>query len=59
MVADEQGIFILIDGKAVAKRGDANSPQAKIWISIEPGWRVLDAPDGDSIVVEFNGVRVH
>jgi hypothetical protein len=59
MVADEQGIFIVIDGKAVAKRGDANSPQATTWVSIEPGWCVLDGLDGESIVVEFNGVRVH
>jgi hypothetical protein len=59
MVADEKGIFIVIDGKPVAKRGDANSPQATTWVSIEPGWRVLDGPDGEWIVVEFNGVRVH
>jgi hypothetical protein len=59
MVADEDGIFIVIDGKPVAKRGDANSPQATTWVSIEPGWRVLDGPDGESIVAEFNGVRVH
>ena len=33
--------------------------QAKTWVSLEPGFKVLDDPTGDSIVVEQDGVRVH
>jgi hypothetical protein len=32
------------------------SCQARTWVSLEPGWRVLD--EGGALVVEHNGVRV-
>ena len=39
-------IFVLIDGVKIAKRGHPGTPQAKTWVSLEPGWRVFDGPKG-------------
>ena len=36
IVGDGDDIFIVVDGVKIAKR------QAKTWVSLEPGWRVLD-----------------
>ena len=29
------------------------APQAKPWVSLEPGWRVLAGPNGNGIAVEY------
>jgi hypothetical protein len=52
-------MFIIFDGVKIAKRGYPDTPQARTWVSLEPGWRVLDGPNLDSIAVEYQGVRVH
>lgn len=39
-------------------RRGGTSP-AEPWTSLEPGWRVLDGPNMDSIEIEYHGVRVH
>ena len=57
-VGSSEGVFIIFDGVRIARRGYPGTPQAKIWVSLEPGWRVLDAHRGQSIVIERNGVRV-
>ena len=51
--------FVIADGVTIAKRGRPGTPQAGTWISLEPGWRVLDESDLSAIIVEHNGVRVH
>jgi hypothetical protein len=33
-------MFVLVNGVKVARRGHKGTPQAKTWISLEPGWRV-------------------
>jgi hypothetical protein len=58
MVSDGRDIFIVLDDVKIAKRRRAGTPQAKTWISLEPGWSVLDGPDGESIEVSYQGVRV-
>jgi len=47
-------IFIIFNGVRIAKRGYPDTPQAKTWVSLEPGWRVLDGPNGDSIAIEHD-----
>jgi hypothetical protein len=32
----------VIDGIKIARRGYPGTPQAGTWVSLEPGWRVLD-----------------
>jgi hypothetical protein len=58
IVFDGEDCFIIRDGVKIAKRGHPGTPQAGTWISLEPGWRVLDGPDPDSIVIEYEGVLV-
>ena len=55
---DGESIFIVFNGERIAKRGRFDSPQAKTWVSLEPGWTVLDEPDG-IIAIVHEGVRVH
>jgi hypothetical protein len=52
-------IFIVYDDRRVAKRGKPGTPQAKTWVSLEPGIVVLDNADLTAITVEVNGVRAH
>jgi hypothetical protein len=54
----EMDVFMFADGVKIAKRGRPESLQAKTWISLEPGWRVLDRPDYSGFVIECNGVRI-
>lgn len=51
-------IFIVFNGVRIAKRGHPDTAQARTWVSLEPGWRVLDGPNR-SIAIERDGVRVH
>ena len=63
IVAEKSGsangcdLFIIFDGQKIAKRGYPDTPQAKTWVSLEPGFAVYD--DGsDGIVIEHNGIVV-
>jgi hypothetical protein len=56
--AEGDHIYVVIDGVKIAKRGRPGTPQAKTWVSLEPGWRVLDGPD-QTLVVEHDGQRIH
>ena len=58
IISDGVDIFIVADGVKVAKRGGPDTPQAKTWVSLEPGWTAMDKPP-DTIVIEHNDVRVH
>jgi hypothetical protein len=49
MEGDGRDLFIVVDGVKVAKRGRAGTPQAETWVSIEPGWSVLDVEGGDRV----------
>ena len=52
-------VFVVADGVKIAKRGHPGTPQAKTWVSLEPGWHVRDCDGGREIEVERHGVRVH
>jgi hypothetical protein len=49
IVSDPPNLFVCINGKRIAQRGQPGSPQAKTWVAIEPGWTVLDEP-GELVV---------
>jgi hypothetical protein len=51
MVGDGTDLFIVAAGVKITKRGRPNTPYAKTWVSLEPGWRVFD--DRHSMVVEY------
>jgi hypothetical protein len=46
-------LFFVHDGVRVAYRGQPNTPQAKTWVSLEPGFNVYGGPNDDEIVVEY------
>jgi hypothetical protein len=52
MVSDGNDIFVIANGVRIAKRGRPGTAQAKTWISLEPGWTVLDDPN-HQIAVEY------
>jgi len=52
-------IFVVADGIKIAKLGHPGTPQANIWVSLEPGWTVRACDDGDSIEVEYKRQRMH
>ena len=53
-----KNLYVRFDGVRIAKRGYPDTPQAKTWVPLEPGWRVLDGPNGHSIAIDHDGVRV-
>lgn len=58
IICTDEDIFVEVDGVAIAKRGHKGTPQAKTWVSLEPGWAVRDISRNE-IEIERNGVRVH
>ena len=46
MIYDGRDMYLAADGVKIAKRS-----KGKTWISLEPGWRILDKPD--SITIEY------
>jgi hypothetical protein len=57
-------IYLIFDGRRIAKRGKPGTLHAMTWISLEPGVVVRDVPmpeseSGWGMVVEINNVRVH
>jgi hypothetical protein len=61
IAGDGHDMFVIADGVKIAKRGHPGTPYAKTWVSLEPGWTVLDGSDGGQNYIEitYNGLRVH
>jgi hypothetical protein len=57
--SDGIDLFVVRDGKRIAKRGYPRTPQAGTWISLEPDWSVFDGSEEGVIIFEHNGARVH
>jgi hypothetical protein len=54
--SDGGDLFIVADGVRIAKRGRPGTPQARTWVSLEPGWSVAGGT-GDYIDVIYEGQR--
>ena len=52
VMSDGENIFVVADGIRIAKRGGPGTPQAKTWVSLEPGWKVFD--DDGMLVVDMS-----
>jgi hypothetical protein len=51
---DGKDFYIEFKGKRIARRGEPGTPQAKTWISLEPGWHVFDdGPDLYGLTIEY------
>jgi hypothetical protein len=57
--ATDDDIFVLLDGVRIAKRGYPNTPEARTWVSLGPGYTVRDNADLTQLIIELEGVRVH
>jgi hypothetical protein len=54
----EEDMYVVFDGVRIAKRGKPNTPQAKAWISLQPGFAVYNTADLSEIIIELNGTRL-
>ena len=55
---DAHDMFVVFDGKRIAKRGRPGTPQAGTWVSLEPGYRVY-MENSKTLCVEYDNVSVH
>jgi hypothetical protein len=53
--SDGTDVFVIYDGKRIAKRGHPDTPQTGTWVSIEPGYTVWDKGYPQELVVEYEG----
>jgi hypothetical protein len=51
---DGSDVFVTFNGVRIAKRGKPETPQARTWVSIEPGYTVLDGGPS-KLVVKYDG----
>jgi hypothetical protein len=58
MEIDGRDLFIVFDGVRIAKRGQPGTSHARQWVSLKPGYVVLDNADKTAISVKFNGARL-
>jgi hypothetical protein len=49
-----RAIYIRFDGERIAYRGAPDSPQAKTWVTMVPGYEVIDATP-DVLEIRFAG----
>ncbi len=47
-------LYVVFDGKRIAQRGEPGGPHARTWVSLVPGYDVVDL-DSDEIEVRFEG----
>ena len=58
---DGTDLYVVFNGVRIAKRGAKGTPQARTWISLEPGYRVRDEygeRGALTIVIEYCFTRV-
>jgi hypothetical protein len=53
--SDGIDVFVIYDGKRIAKRGHPDTPQAGTWVSTEPGYTVWDKDYPQKLVIEYEG----
>ena len=51
-------IYVLLQGKRIAYRGQHGTPQAKTWVSIDADYTVRDTDDLTAVEITYQGVRV-
>jgi hypothetical protein len=58
IVSDGTDLFVVLNGIKITKRDYPDAPQARQWVSLEPGYRVLDAKYPRRLVIEYQGTVV-
>ena len=52
-------LYVVFQGKRIAKRGEPGTPYAKQWVSVEPGYVVRDINKNEIVVEFYDGVSVN
>jgi hypothetical protein len=52
-------MFVVVDGVRIARRGYPGTSQAGTWVSLEPGWEVVDDGRRNTIAIKHNGVSIN
>jgi hypothetical protein len=47
-------MFVVVNGKRIAKRGHPGTRHAMTWIPLEPGFTVTSPPDHSSLMIEYS-----
>ena len=53
--SDGINVFVVYNGIRIAHRVDPNTPEAGIWVSLKPGYRVFYKDYPAKLVVECDG----
>jgi hypothetical protein len=56
---DGTDLFVVRDGRRIAKRVQTETGQAGIWVPLEPGYSIFGDEDLKAIIIKHNGVRIH
>ena len=48
-------MYVIFDGRRIAYRGQCGTSEARRWVSVVPGYTVLDEKDCEGIEVPFEG----
>jgi hypothetical protein len=48
----EEGIFLIVDGIRIAKRGEPGTPQEETWIYLEAGYEVFEGEGFSAVVID-------
>ena len=52
--SDGKDIYVYVQGLPIAKRGHPNTPEARTWICLIPGYTVTSPDDHSAITVEID-----
>jgi hypothetical protein len=55
LVGESSGLFIVVDGVKIARRGGPGTPEAGTWVPLVAGWSVRYYGDLESIEIEHDG----
>jgi hypothetical protein len=55
----EGELFVVVDGVTIAKRGKPGSAYAGRWMTLEPGWSIIELEGGSRLQVSYDGARIH
>jgi len=59
VLVTDTDVFVRVGDVKIARRGYPGTPQAGTWISLEPGWEVVDAEEPETIGISYKGAKVH
>ena len=51
-------MFVVVDGVRIARRGYPGTSEAGTWVSLAPGWEVVDDGRRNTIAIKHDGVSV-